>query len=95
MRLISAVFAATFLTFLLPATHASAFTIDPASGTNSDGTPRFVDPDEQVHSSFGGSNLNEDGWVDRNAVSPRLAPSTDAPNQGVTFPHLFFPTPNR
>jgi hypothetical protein len=48
-----------------------------------------------LHSSFGGSNLNEDGWADRNAVSPRLAPLSDAPNQGVTFPHLFVPTPNR
>ena len=44
MRLSSAVFAATLLALLLPAAHASAFTIDSASGANSDGTPRFGEP---------------------------------------------------
>jgi hypothetical protein len=27
--------------------HASAFTVDEKSGTNSDGSPRYVDPDDQ------------------------------------------------
>ena len=52
------------LTILLPVLHASAFTIDPASGTNADGSSRFVDPDEQIHSSFvGGSATTNTGWL--------------------------------
>jgi hypothetical protein len=84
------------LTVLLPVLHASAFTTDSASGTNPDGSSRFVDPDEQIHSSFfGGSVVNEDGWADRNSVSRNTVPGTDGPAQGVTFPNWFFPTPHR
>jgi hypothetical protein len=61
---------AMLLAILLPVLHASAFTIDSASGTNADGSSRFVDPDEQIHSSFfGGSAVNEDGWADRNFLT--------------------------
>jgi hypothetical protein len=53
-----------------------------------------MDPDEQVHSFFfGGSNLSEDGWFDRNSVSRNAVPSTDPTNQDITFPNLFFPPP--
>jgi hypothetical protein len=94
MRLISSLAALTLLIILLPAPRASAFSMDSTSGVNSDGTPRFMDPDEQVHSFFfGGSNLNEDGWFDRNSVSRNAAPVTDATTQGITFPNLLFPTP--
>jgi hypothetical protein len=31
---------------LLSTHHASAFSSDPASGTNSDGSARYVDPDD-------------------------------------------------
>jgi hypothetical protein len=86
--------ALTLLIILQPAPRAFAFSTDPTSGVNSDGTPRFMDPDEQVHSFFfGGSNLSEDGWFDRNSVSRNAVPSTDPTNQGITFPNLFFPTP--
>ena len=96
MRLLYSLAVAMLLTVLLPVLHASAFTIDSTSGTTSDGSPRFVDPDEQVHSFFfGGSAVNEDGWADRNSVSRNVAPATDATNQGITFPSLFFPTSPR
>jgi hypothetical protein len=50
---------------------------------------RFVDPDEQIHSSFfGGSAVNEDGWADRHSA----APATVGTAQGITFPNWFFPT---
>jgi hypothetical protein len=96
MRLLYSLAVAMLLTVLLPVLHASAFTIDSASGTNPDGSSRFVDPDEQIHSSFfSGSAVNEDGWADRNSVSRNVAPATDAPNQWITFPSLFFPTSPR
>ncbi|HEY7248409.1 MAG TPA: hypothetical protein VH678_31490 [Xanthobacteraceae bacterium] len=85
------------LALLIPAQQASAFTIDNASGANADGTPRFVDPDEQVHSFFfGGSTLNAEGWSDRTAVSPQAAPLMGEANQGSIFPNLFLPpSPHR
>ena len=96
MRLLYSLAVAMLLTVLLPALHASAFTMDPASGTNPDGSTRFVDPDERIHSSFfGGSAVNEDGWADRNSVSRNAVPGTDGPTQGVTFPNWFFPTSPR
>jgi hypothetical protein len=89
MRILYSFAIAMLLTILLPVLHASAFTIDPTSGTNADGSPRFVDPDEQVHSSFfGGSAVNEDGWADRHSA----APATVGTAQGITFPNWFFPT---
>ena len=39
MRLLYSLVAATLMTVLLPVLHASAFTSDPASGTNPDGSP--------------------------------------------------------
>jgi hypothetical protein len=85
--------AAMLMSVLLPVLHASAFTIDSASGSTPDGSPRFVDPDEQVHSFFsGGSALNEDGWANQSAVSRNASPAPDGTNQGITFPNWFFPT---
>jgi len=95
MRLICSLAAATLLALLLPAPHASAFTMDPESGVNSDGTPRFTDPDEQIHSAFGGSSLDQDGWADRNSMSRNAAPLMDGTTQGITFPNLLFPTSPR
>jgi hypothetical protein len=96
MRLLYVLATAMLLTLLIPVLHASAFTIDPASGTNPDGSSRFVDPDEQIHSSyFGGSSVNDEGWADRNSVSRHAVPGTDAPSQGVTFPNWLFPTSPR
>ena len=96
MRLLYSLVAAMLVTVLLPVLHASAFTSDPASGTNYDGSPRFVDPDDQIHSLFsGGSGLNEDGWSDRNSAPRTAFPSPDGTNQGITFPSWFFPTSPR
>ena len=89
MRFLYSFAVAMLLAILLPVLQASAFTIDPASGTNPDGSSRFVDPDEQIHSSFfGGSAVNEDGWADRHSA----APATVGTAQGITFPNWFFPT---
>jgi hypothetical protein len=83
---------AMLLAIPLPVLQASAFTIDPTSGTNTDGSSRFVDPDEQIHSSFfGGSAVNEDGWADRHSA----APATVGTAQGITFPNWFFSTSPR
>jgi hypothetical protein len=93
MRLLYSFAVAMLLTILLPVLHASAFTIDPTSGTNADGSPRFVDPDEQIHSSFfGGSAVNEDERADRNSAYRNFSPGADRSNQGITFPNLFLPT---
>jgi hypothetical protein len=93
MRLLYSLAAVMLLTALLPVLHASAFTIDSAGGTSPDGSSRFVDPDEQIHSFFfGGSTVNEDGWADRNSVSRNAVPGTSGPTQGLTFPNLLFPT---
>jgi hypothetical protein len=93
MRLLYSLVAAMLVTVLLPVLHASAFTSDPASGTNPDGSPRFVDPDDQIHSLFfGRSGLNEDGWADRSSTPRNAFPSPSGTNQGLTFPSWFFPT---
>jgi hypothetical protein len=93
MRLLYSFAIAMLLAILLPVVQASAFTIDSASGTNPDGSSRFMDPDEQIHSSFfGGSAVNEDGWADRNSVRRDVAPATDGTTQGITFPNWFFST---
>jgi len=68
--------------------------MDPASGTNPDGSSRFVDPDEQIHSSFFRrvGPVNEDGWADQNSPSRNFSSGADGRNQGITFPNVFFPT---
>jgi hypothetical protein len=89
MRLLYSFAVAMLLAILLPVVQASAFTIDSASGTNFDRSSRFVDPDEQIHSTFfGGSAVNEDGWADRHSA----APATVGTAQGITFPNWFFST---
>jgi hypothetical protein len=96
MRLLYSLAAAMLVTALLPVLHASAFSTDPTSGTNPDGSPRFVDPDDQIRSFFfGGSGVNEDGWSDRNSAPRTAFPSPDGTNQGITFPSWFFPTSPR
>ena len=93
MRLLYSLVAATLMTVSLPVLHASAFTSDPASGTNPDGSARFVDPDDQFHSMFsGGAGLNEDGWADRSSTQRNAFPSAAGPNQGFSFPSWFVPT---
>src|SRR6516162_5110189 len=93
MRLLYSLVAATLMTVLLPVLHASAFTSDRASGTNPDGSPRFVDPGAQIHSLFSGrSGLNEDGWAHRSSTPRTALPSPGGTNQGFSFPNSFFPT---
>ncbi len=94
MRLLYSLAVAMLVTVLLPVLHASAFTTDPTSGMNADGSPRFVDPDDQIRSLFSGG-LNEDGWSDRNSDRRNALPSPNRTDQGVTFPNWFFPTQRR
>jgi hypothetical protein len=84
---------------LLSSHHASAFSSDPASGTTADGSARYVDPDDQIRSRFGGiggeggeSQLGYDRGSDR-----RKMPATEViTGQGVLAPNSFFSaTPSR
>ena len=50
-----AVFAAAFGLALLAAPVAQAFTIDNQSGTNSDGSARYTDPDQRFSNSSSGN----------------------------------------
>jgi hypothetical protein len=67
---------------LLSSHHASAFSSDPTSGTNADGSPRYVDPDDQIRSLVGGtgseggeSHLGYDRSSDRRKLSaPEVYP---------------------
>jgi hypothetical protein len=75
--------------------HASAFSSDPTSGTNADGSARYVDPDDQIRSRFGGiggeggeSRLGYDRGSDRRKLS---APEI-VTGQGVLAPNSFFST---
>jgi hypothetical protein len=73
--------------------HASAFSSDPASGANPDGSPRYVDPDDQVRSSLGlrggeSQDLGDDRSSDRRTLS---APDVIT-SQGVLSPNWFFST---
>jgi hypothetical protein len=92
MRLLPVVVVALAAVLLFP--HgASAFSSDPTSGTNADGSPRFVDPDDQVRSRFGGtageigeSRLGNDG-DHRKMPAPEVITG-----QGVLAPNSFFST---
>jgi hypothetical protein len=82
---------------LLSSHHASAFSSDPASGTNADGSPRFVDPDDQIRSHFGstGGEIGESrlGYDRDRRKMQALEVIT---GQGVLAPNSFFsPAPSR
>jgi hypothetical protein len=77
--------------------YASAFTIDPSSGTNPDGSSRYVDPDDQIHSMLFGGSGGESQHLGLDATSDRTAAAAKAliTNQGVLAPDLFFSTTPR
>ena len=78
---------------LLSAGHASAFTIYPA--TNSNGSSRYVDPDDQVRSMFGLSG-GDSQRLGPDIGSGRLsAAKSIITNQGVLSPDWFFSTAPR
>jgi hypothetical protein len=93
-RLLYSLAMAMLATVLLPVLQASAFTSDPASGTNADGSARFVDPDDQMRSMFSGG-ADDEGWADRNSSTRNIVPGPNGTNQGITFPSWLLPTPRR
>ena len=78
MRLLYSLAAAMLVTVLLPVLHASAFSTDPTSGTNPDGSPRFVDPDDQIRSFF----LRRVGRKRGRLGRPKFSPSNRLPFAG-------------
>jgi hypothetical protein len=74
--------------------HALAFTIDERSGTNSDGSPRYVDPDDQVPPYFIQGQTRSNNY-DRNFGPQYTAPASEGSSQGLKFPDWLFPTAPR
>jgi len=74
------------------ANHALAFTVDEKSGANADGSPRYVDPDEQpLPFPFLVKKRPPDASQyqgDDSQVDPR-------PGQWLSLPDWFFPSPPR
>ena len=88
MRLVSVVIAVAAV--LLWTHHASAFSMDSSSGTAPDGSPRYVDPDEQTRSMLGGKD-DDSHDLGYNANSHhRRQPAQEIINgQGVLLPGSF------
>jgi hypothetical protein len=71
---------------------ASAFSSDPASGMNADGTARYVDPDDQVRSRFGAmAGEGGEGQV-ANSDHRKISAPEIVTGQGVLAPNSFFST---
>jgi hypothetical protein len=94
MRLLPVVVVA-LAAVLLSSHHAFAFSSDPTSGTNADGSPRYVDPDDQIRSLVGGTG-GEGGesylGYDRSSDRRKLSVPEVITSQGVLAPNLFFST---
>ena len=85
---------------LLISHHVSAFSSDPTSGTNADGSSRYVDPDDQIRSRFGGAGgdggENHLGY-DRDSEHRKIVAPEVITGQGVLAPNWYFsaPAPSR
>jgi len=92
MRLLTV--AATAVLLLLSAHHSSAFTIDPGSGTNSDGSARYVDPGDRIQSLLLGAAGSESQSIGPGHSSSQSTFPTRSLiiNQGVLSPDWFFST---
>jgi hypothetical protein len=94
MRLIPVVIAVAAM--LLCTQHASAFSMDSSSGTSADGSPRYVDPDDQIHSALGiKDDDSHDGGYDANSVRRRQPAQEIINGQGVLIPGPFSSAPSR
>lgn len=94
MRLVSVVTAVAAL--LLCTNCASAFSMDSSSGTAPDGSSRYVDPDEQIHSMLGGKDDDShDLGYDANSHHKRQPAQEIINGQGVLIPGSFSSTPPR
>jgi spore coat protein U-like protein len=96
MRLHHLLAATALAGMLLAAENASAFTVDEKSGTNPDGSARYVDPDEQTlpFQLFSAQTQNND--IDRSSGSRYAAPAADGNYQWLNFFDLFStPSPRK
>ena len=93
MRIRTLLAAVAVATELFCAHHAFAFTVDEKSGTNPDGSARYVGPDEQLSPSvlFGWQSQGDEHNDDASARN--TAPTFDRNNQLMTLPDRFFSTP--
>ena len=93
MRIRTFLAAVAVATELFCAHHAFAFSVDEKSGTNPDGSARYVDPDEQLSPSvlFGWQSQGDEHNDDASARN--TAPTFDRNNQLMTLPDRFFSTP--
>jgi hypothetical protein len=90
MRLIIKIAAAGLV--LVAAQQASAFTMETWSGSNSDGSSRYADPDDQIRMLFGGSGgggSNPQLGADPSGARTLAAQSLIV-NQGVLAPNWYF-----
>jgi hypothetical protein len=96
MRLHPLLAAAALASLLLTVEYAFAFTVDEKSGTNPDGSARYVDPDEQplpfLLRGSGAQTQNNDS--DRNSGTGYSTP-TSGPHQWPNFFDWLFSTPPR
>jgi len=75
--------------------HASAFTVDEKSGTNPDGSPRYVDPDDQpLRFPFLVPRRPTDASEYQSGGS-RYDPPSDRNGQWPSLPDWFFSSPPR
>jgi hypothetical protein len=89
MRLLPVVVAALTAVLLFPH-HASAFSSDPSSGTNADGSSRYVDPDDQISSRLGAKG-DEGGDSAYDSSGRRKQPAQEViTGQGVLAPNSYF-----
>jgi hypothetical protein len=77
---------------LLSSHHAFAFSSDPTSGTNADGSPRYVDPDDQIRSLVGGEGGESRLGYDRSSDRRKLSAPEVITSQGVLAPNSSFST---
>jgi hypothetical protein len=91
MRLVPVVTAVAAV--LLCTHHATAFSVDSSSGTNPDGSARYADPDDQIHSMLGskGGDSQNLGY-DANSDHRKPSPQEIINGQGVLAPGFFFST---
>jgi hypothetical protein len=91
MRLVSVVIAVAAV--LLCTHHVSAFSMDSSSGTASDGSSQYVDPDEQIRSMLGGKDDDShDLGYDANSHHRRQPAQEIVNGQGVLIPGSFSST---
>jgi hypothetical protein len=91
MRLLAVVVVALAAALLSPP-RASAFSSDPTSGMNADGSARYVDPDDQVRARLGGGGDDSESQTgyDRASDHRKVSAPEVITGQGVLAPDAYF-----